>query len=71
MYIDYLLHPGTGVNADFCIPSGLWTVFDTSGVPTFYVGDMFNRRIRKLSNTGIVTTIAGSGTNGRAVRIDP
>ena len=52
---------GTGLNAQFSRPRGI--VLDASG--NLYVCDRSNHKIRKISQTGIVTTIAG-GTAGFA-----
>ena len=49
-----------GGNARFSSPAG--TAADDSG--NVYVADRVNHRIRKISSTGIVTTIAGSGVQG-------
>ncbi|MBU6158485.1 MAG: putative Ig domain-containing protein [Bacteroidetes bacterium] len=51
---------GTGVNAGFYYPSNL--AVDTSN--NVYVSD--NQCIRKISPTGVVTTLAGSGSSGFA-----
>jgi len=53
---------GTSQNASFNSPQGL--TIDASG--NLYVADTGNNRIRKISTTGIVTTIAGSGNSGSA-----
>jgi prepilin-type N-terminal cleavage/methylation domain-containing protein len=53
---------GTGAAAQFNLPIGV--VVDTSG--TVYVADYGNQRIRKISPTGVVSTLAGSGTDGFA-----
>ena len=43
-------------------PGGVWV--DTSG--NIYIADSSNHRIRKVASTGIITTVAGTGTAGFA-----
>ena len=53
---------GAGTSAKFYSPWGI--VVDDSGY--VYVGDINNARIRKITPSGVVSTIAGSGTWGYA-----
>jgi len=52
---------GQATAAELSYPTGL--AFDGSG--NLYIGDQNNKRVRKLTAfTGIITTIAGTGTSG-------
>jgi sugar lactone lactonase YvrE len=53
---------GQGAAAAFAAPTGV--AVSTSG--TVYVADADNNRIRQVSQAGVVTTLAGSGTAGFA-----
>lgn len=51
---------GNGTAASFAWPCGI--VVDKSN--TMYLYDQGNRRVRKVSPSGVTTTLAGSGTDG-------
>jgi sugar lactone lactonase YvrE len=51
---------GLGTAASFRFPQGI--AVDPSGI--IYVADTYNHKIRKISPLGVVTTLAGSGSNG-------
>jgi sugar lactone lactonase YvrE len=53
---------GTGTAASFNEPHGV-AVDDDGNV---YIGDYSNHRIRKITSAGVVTTLAGSGSQGSA-----
>lgn len=53
---------GNGTNAQFANPRGI--AKDNSG--NFYIADTNNRRIRKITPDGTVSTLAGSGQSGFA-----
>ena len=49
---------GSGATASFNTPHGI--TIDSNG--TLYVADQTNHRIRKVTSSGVVSTLAGSGT---------
>jgi cysteine-rich repeat protein len=51
---------GEAISADVAHPSGV--VLDAVG--NLYIADTDNNRIRRVDNTGIITTVAGTGTRG-------
>ena len=53
---------GSAASARFANPTGV--AVDRAG--NIYVGDSGNQRIRKIALHGVVSTVAGSGTNGFA-----
>jgi len=51
---------GLGVNAQLSNPNGV----AVDGAGNLYIADTYNNRIRKVAPSGIITTVAGTGTNG-------
>jgi DNA-binding beta-propeller fold protein YncE len=58
---------GPAAVAKFNFPDGI--ALDASG--NIYVGDKFNQRIRKVTPSGVVSTLAGDGTKGTRDGIGP
>ena len=51
---------GAAINASLSYPSGV--AVDASG--NLFIADYYNNRIRKVDDTGLITTVAGNGTAG-------
>jgi DNA-binding beta-propeller fold protein YncE len=51
---------GAATNANLYYPSGV--AVDASG--NLFIADTQNHRIRKVDTNGLITTVAGNGTNG-------
>src|SRR5687767_228332 len=51
---------GSAVDASLNYPQGI--AFDRSG--NLYIADCFNHRVRRLSPSGTITTVAGTGEAG-------
>ncbi|MVM31720.1 hypothetical protein GO755_16855 [Spirosoma sp. HMF4905] len=54
---------GDGGLATAATLAGAYNVI-VDGTGTIYIADLFNHRIRKVSASGIITTIAGNGSSG-------
>jgi trimeric autotransporter adhesin len=52
---------GPAVNAQLNSPESI--AFDSAG--SLYIADSYNRRVRKISADGVITTVAGNGSNGQ------
>jgi DNA-binding beta-propeller fold protein YncE len=53
---------GSGAEAQFYLPTGI----AVDSVGNVYVADLLNHRIRKISPTGDVSTLAGGGIRAAA-----
>ena len=51
---------GTGAGASFNFPAGV----TIGGSGAIFVGDMYNRRVRRITPGGVVSSLAGSGAWG-------
>jgi sugar lactone lactonase YvrE len=58
--LGYSGDSGAATSAELYDPSGV--AVDSLG--NIYIADMYNHRIRKVSTSGIITTVAGNGTYG-------
>lgn len=57
------------VNSTLSAPYGLaFDGQDSEGVPVLYIGDLDHHRVRRVDlQSGVITTVAGTGTRGRAI----
>ncbi|RYY33859.1 hypothetical protein EON62_03820, partial [archaeon] len=56
---------GAGVAASLSKPRSVSAVFNaSSGGVVLYFADTWNHRVRRVDEAGIITTVAGNGTNG-------
>jgi uncharacterized protein (TIGR03437 family) len=60
-YAGYSGDNGPALTAELDAPQGI--AIDGTGI--LYIADSLNNRIRKVSTTGVITTVAGNGTNNR------
>jgi len=51
---------GPAVNAQINTPTGVFA----DGAGNLYIADVGNQRIRKVDQSGIITTVAGNGAKG-------
>ena len=58
--VGYSGDGGPATSAQLNVPFGV--AVDASG--NLYIADAYNHRIRKVSATGIITTVAGNGSGG-------
>ena len=56
----YLGDGGAATNAELFFPYGI--AVDTAG--NLFIADEYNQRVRKVGSNGIITTVAGDGTQG-------
>jgi len=59
---NYGFADGPALSASFYFPSGVTVDHDQN----VYVGDLYNNRVRKITQAGMVSTLAGSSTHGYA-----
>ena len=59
-YLGYCGDGGSAKNAEMWNPSGI----ASDGIGNLFIADSGNNVIRKISTNGIISTVAGNGTNG-------